>query len=301
MPRSFESSGGAGRGDASPHIDEGMCTDILNGLVSLERAREALVHIRICPACESQFQLMAADVESLRASSLPQRSADGKFVLAPGSPSGQAPGEEQIRQSPRSQPAPRHAARGSMSGLRGALEAWRTLPMRPARSMRAMVLGAAAIAVVVAVVLGRRPPSSDDLIYWIPPGREMILVRSGDDNASTHELLAGIHAYEARHLGEAIRILRAAPAADVEDDLRRLYLASALVLDKKHAEALEALGDLDPRTLPQPWRDEIQWVHYIALTGTHQESAARELLDRLAERPGAIGDLARERIVSSSK
>lgn len=166
-------------------------------------------------------------------------------------------------------------------------------PMHMTRILSRTTFGLAAVIAAVAwAACGQNEP--DPLRYWIPAGRE-VAVAGEDAPPPTDELWAGISAYDARDLNHAMAYLRTTAAPGGYGDIGKVYLASAFTLAGRHQRALSTLSRLETPALPPPWRDEADWIRYIALSGANQEQEAARLLDELTRRAGAIGDLARER------
>lgn len=155
--------------------------------------------------------------------------------------------------------------------------------------------GVSAAAAAILLFLGGAwwQARTDVLEYWLPVGQPEALLRSSPPSQQAENFLAGLEAYRARDARRALELLRNAQVEDDEASLRDLYIASALVLSESYAEADSVLRHLDVSTLPQPWRRQAQWVHYISLRKTGQSRMALKILEKLIDEPGEIGELAR--------
>jgi hypothetical protein len=78
--------------------------------------------------------------------------------------------------------------------------------------------------------------------------------------------------------------------------LHRLVLASALVNAGEASEALEELDKLQIFSLPVRWRQQAQWVHYLALRDLGRTTDAHEQLEALADDEGEMGDRAKKEL-----
>ncbi len=156
-------------------------------------------------------------------------------------------------------------------------------------------LAAAAALVALFFLRPHAPSRPEEAARWIAVDRDLVLTR-GDANGADSLFRAGLEAYERHDAAAAARLLAASHATGGEEDLRRLYLASALVTASRPAEALAVLDDLRPASLPEPWRSEGLWVRYLALDRAGRRDEAAAELRELADAPGAIGSMARERM-----
>jgi hypothetical protein len=130
--------------------------------------------------------------------------------------------------------------------------------------------------------------------WWIPVESQVLHSRSATAPADS-SFAAGLRAYAERDAAAAIALLEAARTQEGWEDLRRVYLASALVHASQGDTALGILQGLDVQTLPQPWRDRAQWVRFQALQATGRHAEADSLLHGLIDATGEVGAMARER------
>jgi hypothetical protein len=257
---------------STPHLTEERCNDILLGLVSRQNARRAAEHARSCPRCEALLQRLSAEFETLRSRGAPQRDAAGAWQH-PSIPADTAASPSETMQ----------------------VHANRIAPPRWRRARSLWLGGLAAAAVVVAVLSwpGRMTHDSGQT-WWIPVESQVLHNRSAAARADS-SFAAGLRAYAQRDAANAIPLLEAARAQDGWEDLRRVYLASALVHTSQGDAALGILQRLDVQTLPQPWRDRAQWVRFQALQITGRHTEADSLLHALIDATGEVGAMARER------
>jgi tetratricopeptide (TPR) repeat protein len=254
------------------HLSEERCVEILNGLVPASQLDTVVEHLKRCRRCEDLLRARAAEFERLRAGPMPRRLEGQGLVLIPR----EAEGGEETR--PRWWQVFRDRRR----------PAW--WPLVPARPLALGTVGLALVALAL-LVLGRgetAPP-----LHRLPGERAFLSLRSGEDVAGMESLREGIRAYAAGDYRRAVGILAATRAPEGSEDLRRLYLASALSLSGRYEEASRVLEELAPETLPQPYRDEALWIRYVVLWHTGSRREAETLLERLRGSPGEIGALAR--------
>ena len=175
------------------------------------------------------------------------------------------------------------------------LERGRALPRR-SRYVRGIGLaGAAAVAAALLLVLllpRPGPQAAAPAAYWLPVDREEVVLRSAI-GAESSELSAALEAYRARDARLAAERLARANVGQAYEDLRRLYLASALALAGRYDEAEREHERLSEDTLPEPWRGRARWLHYTILRDAGREDEARSLLRELSARSGEAARLAR--------
>ena len=254
----------------TPHLNDDTCTDIAHGLLPRRDTEMLLEHVEQCPDCESLLMSVVADVEGAAGRARPVRGQDGGWQL------------------PASRPSPR------LKRMNPA--AWfSTRPWHVAAA-------AAAVLVIVAVVMNppRRPSDDAPLTFRLLPNTELLETR-GNVEGIDAGFWSGVEAYDAGDFERA-----AASLADLDlpvpyNRLRDVYLASALTLVERYEEALNVLDALHIDRLPQPWRDDARWIRYIALESVGNEKEASALLESLANQPGRVGDLARERRASAGR
>jgi hypothetical protein len=155
-------------------------------------------------------------------------------------------------------------------------------------------LAAAAVIVVLLSWPGRMPPDRE-ATWWIPVESQVLHNRSAA-RAADSSFTAGLRAYARRDAEAAVPLLEHALTNAGWEDLRRVYLASALVHASRGDAALGILQTLDVQTLPQPWRDRAQWVRFQALQDTGRHTEADSLLRSLVDATSEVGALARERL-----
>ena len=163
---------------------------------------------------------------------------------------------------------------------------------RPIERRGVIAAGIAAAAILALLVLlplylaGPGP-------YWLPLDREFMLLRAGPLPAELARFGAGLEAYREHDAGRAAELLESAEVPESYTRLRDLFLASALALDDRQADALPVLERLRIHRLPMPWRARALWVSYTALRDAGRIEEASSLLDDLAARDDEIGALAR--------
>lgn len=180
----------------------------------------------------------------------------------------------------------------------GAPTPGRSNPSMERRRVWPWLAAAAMLAVAVAapLLVDRKHPVLIDAL--LPAEGETTLMRSGDHVAGLDSFIEALEVYRARDPRLAARLFREADVPEGYDGLRRLYLASALLLVGEPDESLAVLETLNVDTLPQPWRDEARWVAYLGLRERGDAEAARPRLEQLADSPGEIGDRARRELQS---
>jgi len=114
---------------------------------------------------------------------------------------------------------------------------------------------AAAAVVVIAVTTMRPGRNEGSQEYWIQIPWQATVSRG---EADAEALQAGIEAYESRDLEHAIELLEPLRLQNGQEDLRRLYLASALLLSGQAQRGRRMLEELNVETLPRPWREEAE-------------------------------------------
>lgn len=166
------------------------------------------------------------------------------------------------------------------------------LPRRHPRRLGAIALTVAAAAAIAAVAYMANHRSEHES-YWIPIGFESSSLRSAESVSAGSS--SAFHAYESHDAEKTIELLKSASPTDDEmiASLQRLMLASAYVNDKQPKEALYVLEKLEIFSLPVKWREQAQWVEYLALRDSGQKDEARARLDKLATYDSEIGARAR--------
>ena len=120
--------------------------------------------------------------------------------------------------------------------------------------------------------------------------------RAAVEATSSEDLAAGLEAYGDRDLEGAIDLLRSAEASGHLEEIRKIYLGSALAWNGAYPEAVSVLQEVSARTLPDPWGSEARWSLYVALKGSGWQRGADSLLHILSEESGEIGERARSRL-----
>ena len=167
---------------------------------------------------------------------------------------------------------------------------------RPSILVRASLVVAACALVALGVFLATHrndgPPE-----YWIPVTNETTLLHRGNEQGGVTDVLKSYRDHDAATAIKELQALTFAPGDETASTLRNVYLASALANAGRAEEALEVLGPTWAiEFLPTPWRFHAQWVRYVALLRADKEQEANDLLEKLAEEPGAMGEKAREEI-----
>lgn len=166
----------------------------------------------------------------------------------------------------------------------------------PPRARRPAVFwaGAAAAAAVLLLVvfaLARRQ-TGDTLDYWLPVDAESVVFRSAGPAGGDPRLSEAIDAYRRRDTSRVVRLLQQRPIPDGYEPLS-LVLASALVWERRHAEARGVLDEFEIDTLPLPARDRARWILLTALWRDKDRAGAEMMLRDLASRPGEFSEKAR--------
>jgi hypothetical protein len=248
------------------HITEDDCLDLLHGLLNEKQRDAALEHLGTCATCEQMFARHAAHEERVRARGNLTVRPDGSVVTEP------------------------RSAAGSPAETRGQT---RVFPIR--RYFRVAAVAAAAAAVILMFVLpGTLQPPDTPELHSLPAPGEQIYLRSDPGTDTGDALQSGIDAYTSGELQLTVELLGGATASGQKENLRRIYLGSALA---RLGDFEAAVGTLEPvpfHTVPDPWAGEGRWTLYVAYAATGQASEAEALLIELSREPGAFGDRARE-------
>lgn len=88
-------------------------------------------------------------------------------------------------------------------------------------------------------------------------------------------------------------ILQLAEVTGQRENLRRIYLGSALARQGAYDGAVEILEPVPFHAVPDPWAGEGRWTLYVAYAASGQASEAEALLNELSREPGPFGDRAR--------
>jgi hypothetical protein len=165
----------------------------------------------------------------------------------------------------------------------------------PSISRWAVPVAAAAALALVVLAPGLRSPARR-APEWLPVAGENTLLRTHANPEARTSLEHALEVYssgDARAALAALESLEISTSADFESSLRDLYLASALVLNQRPADALALLDALALPTLPEPWRRWGQWTQYVALRDAGRTAEAQALLGTLAGNTNDVGDRAR--------
>jgi hypothetical protein len=130
-------------------------------------------------------------------------------------------------------------------------------------------------------------------LNWLPLSAGGPALRSSLEITTDKDLAAGLDAYGARDLDQAITLLERAEASGQLETARKIFLASALAWSGDHAEAVSLLRTVYTPILPDPWGAEARWTLYVALRESGQTASADSLLSILAQERGDVGDRAR--------
>jgi hypothetical protein len=141
------------------------------------------------------------------------------------------------------------------------------------------VVAAAAAAILLVPLSGTRPTIP---LQPMPEDLEFTSLR--DPGAATvgPDLARGFRAYARREFVSAAAILRRSRAEGAAQDLRLLYLGSALAFSGKSAEAVRVLSPLDPERIPDPWRSELAWTLFSARIAAGERVRIDSILPTLA-------------------
>lgn len=257
------------------HVDEDTCLDLLHNLMPPDERDAILAHLVGCPECEALLRNLAAQQESARARHQ-LVVTDACIELRP---TAVHPAARTLRWVDANRQLDR-----LREGLRRALA-----------STAARVAAAGVAAGVVALLLIRPPggsPAAEDL--WPLPGRPASTqLRAVAALPATSAIMSGVEAYDDADYRRACERLGAVTGEGPLEDVRRVYLGSALAMCGRHAEAAAMLASLDLRLLPDPWGVEGLWTLSVALRKSGQPERARAILQELAGEPGPVGDRAR--------
>jgi hypothetical protein len=248
--------------DPSHHPSDDELLSLAHELLEPHAERELLAHVRDCAACEERFRTAAHDREFLQAA---------------------------------------WHRRASIAASHEGLAPVTPLPARSRRRRDFSVRWTAPVAIAAALALAVLAPSlrrSADprAAYWLPVEVEPALLRTPtnvDVQAALGTALARYGSRDPQSALAALQSLDVPQEAEFETSLRRLYLASALLVNERSAEALVELDRLDAPTLPEPWRRWATWTRYLALRDAHRDTEAAFLLHDLAASATDVGDLAR--------
>jgi hypothetical protein len=268
-PRNEVPSSGSGGSGSGGHLNDDICLDLVHGLVP-EDARAAIrEHLVGCSACEKRLRAVAAEHECARACH--------RVVVTDLDIAVQATAAHRARPTA----SPRLPRR------------WHEAFTNTALRLSLSLAGAAAV-VIAALLLwphGGLPGSAD--LPVLPAHLEATQLRAAEDLPGASAILAGIEAYAAGDYRGACDRLAETPGQGPLEDVRTVYLGSALALRGRHAQAVAVLGSIDLWRLPDPWGAEGLWTLSVALRATGEVARADAILRDLAAEPGPVGDRAR--------
>lgn len=128
---------------------------------------------------------------------------------------------------------------------------------------------------------------------WLPSAAETLNLRNNPDQEEFVALSAALRAYDRRDLPAAIQALSAVHAIGAMDNLRLVFLGSALTQAGDYPRAVRILRSCSLDELPEPWRGEGGWTLLVALRLAGYDGAADSLARVLAKQEGTIGVRAR--------
>lgn len=254
---------------SDPHLDEHVCLDFLQGFLSTVERERVLRHIEQCPACEDLLRERAAERERFRATLRPVLRPNGKLVL------------ERLGSARRDHP---------LSIL------WRRIRTSCTGSRRWPLLAPAAIAAVFLALL-LRPDAPTPRIEPLPPYHFELQSRDPLVAGPDRNLQNGLAAYDRGDYATAIALLQEPELGNegaLVKVLREIFLGSALALQGEHAAAARVLEKVPYQFVPEEWGQEAHWTFYAALARSGQIARADSLLTVFAEKPGVLGERARE-------
>lgn len=256
------------------HPSDDQVLDLILDLLPREREEQLLDHMSRCPACERRMLRQAAEKERLASGSVP---ADMLRAMAEAR-------ERQAREAPQGSHAPSmiERARGWFGSR------------RPIRVLLPVGGGVAVLALLAFVLVSReRPAARGPEATWLPAGAALVQRGGSSGSAISGRLADGLDAYNRHDLAEAIRNLEEATVPLEQEAFRRLYLASALTLSGRDAEAVRTLHGVTMEYLPEPWATEGYWTLLVALRGSGRRESADSLRQVLGSYPGEIGERVR--------
>jgi hypothetical protein len=249
------------------HLDEDTCLDLVTGLLPADERRAALAHVSTCAACERRLKTIAATHEIGR--------ARANATLAATAVRSERPVVVTV-------PLP-------------------SLPAAPDhRGGRArMWLAAASIVAIAgaAWLAGHRSPSSalhdTPTAHRLPEVDDGEILRQRSGEATDSLILAGVAAYSRGDFVAATRLLDRPHPDGGMDRLRRVYLAGALLELRREPEAFVVLDGTRAVDLPEPWREESEWMRVVVWHRLGLRASADSLARQLATGSGPVAERAR--------
>ncbi|MEQ1833088.1 MAG: hypothetical protein ABL977_08520 [Candidatus Eisenbacteria bacterium] len=154
-------------------------------------------------------------------------------------------------------------------------------------------LAAAALILVVIIPMGRwrhdaRLSPITAQLHALPVAGEVRVTRGESTSADAVALARGLEAYDQGDYGSAIRILRTTQSTPAAEQLRRIYLGSALALDGRLGAAEKELAAIPDRAVPEPWNSEVRWTWCMAKWGSGDVAAADSALRFWSQQRGPL-------------
>ncbi|MCK4305985.1 MAG: hypothetical protein KAY24_17230 [Candidatus Eisenbacteria sp.] len=263
-----------GKDGGGVHLSNELLQDLLFGLLPKPEAERSRAHLAICPDCERRYQERFAARERLRARGTLRELPDGQLVFEVHA--GNAAGRSRHALGP--------VARDLLDTVRANLPAIRQLSRM--RTVAALALVAATLIIVFYPRQSEiaEPPQLD----WLPAMSADLTSRGAEDSLHPGALAAGLEAYAAQDLVQAIEQLQRAEASGPFEIIRKAYLGSALAWIERYTEAIEVLMSIDPEDLPEDY-SEAHWALYVSLQNSGHLAPADSLLRVMA---AGYGDLA---------
>ncbi len=272
-----------------PHLDEDLVADLLLDLPADPEWNEAVRHLSACPQCQDLLQRRGAVWERLRSSRGSAAALAGAAAVFEKFADRQL---EPRRAAPESAGVPAESG----SGWGRWREAGRRLALALRRPRTAWALGTVALGAAGVLLLSTSHRTSVRFpadVEWLPSASETLALRDDADRTRGTELKAALSAYDRRDLTAAIRGLSAAETSGSMNNLRLVFLGSALARAGDFSKAVQVLESVPLSTLPDPWYTESYWTLLVALHRSGNRTAADSLLHALADQPGEVGGRAR--------
>lgn len=274
--------------DAGPHLDEDRVLDLLLDLPP-ERELEAIGrHLARCRRCEDLLRHRGAQMERRRACGKPQAWPESDVA---------AEGSEEREWKPEPIAAsrtPERPERGSGRDWRAETRRWLAGALwHPRYAIGLGVGGLIILGLLSLTVRPHRTVSPPLVAEWLPSAAETLNLRNNPDQEEFVALSAALRAYDRRDLPAAIQALSAVHAIGAMDNLRLVFLGSALTQAGDYPRAVRILRSCSLDELPEPWRGEGGWTLLVALRLAGYDGAADSLARVLAKQEGTIGVRAR--------
>lgn len=248
-------------------IDDAWLIELLNGLLDDDQRGELLAHIRGCPECEARMRALARERELVRAAPVPV-----------------------------------------INGANVVLRSRRAV----GRPIALTMVAAAVVAAVVVITMSMRDRHEQ---YWIPVASEERTVLRAAQPDDSLNLEHALRAYERRDAGASVRELErnfvmmdsltaekrllgdpSSAGTATATAIQGVFLASAQLNAGDPEAALKTLDVIGVESLPPPWSERGRWVQYLALERLGRSDAARDVLVKLRNASGEIGQKAQKRL-----